>query len=72
MSKKLIWGAVILLVILHKDFWWWESKEIVFGFLPIGLAYHAGVSICASILWGLAVVYAWPDDLEAEVEGDKS
>lgn len=70
MKKKIIWGAVILLAILHKDFWWWDDTTIVFDFLPIGLAYHAGISIFASILWALAVVYAWPDDLEAEAEGE--
>lgn len=33
---------------LHQDFWFWKSSELVFGILPIGLAYHAGY--CVSTL----------------------
>jgi hypothetical protein len=29
--------------VLHQDFWNWKKAEpLVFGFLPVGLAYHAG------------------------------
>lgn len=68
--KHFIYGLIILLAILHQDFWYWDDSEtLVFGFIPIGLAYHAGVSLAASILWALAVKYCWPtdvDELEAE------
>jgi hypothetical protein len=30
---------------LHQDSWNWKDKTLVFGFLPIGLAYHAGFTI---------------------------
>ncbi len=59
--------AIILLTILHQDFWWRaDDKTLVFGFLPISLAYHCGVSVAASVLWGLACVYCWPRNLEDE------
>ena len=59
-----VWGLVILLVILHQDNWNWEKKDLVFGFIPIGLAWHAGISIAASCVWLMATLFAWPKQLE--------
>jgi hypothetical protein len=70
--KTLIWLLVIILIIIHQDFWYWEDATLVFGFLPIGLAYHAGISIAAGIVWTLACQFAWPegiDDFDNEAEG---
>ncbi len=39
---RLAVAAVVLLYVLHQDFWFWrEARPLVFGFLPIGLFYHA-------------------------------
>ena len=65
--KKLVYGLIILLGILHQDWWWWDSETLVFGFLPIGLAYQALISILAGVLWALAVHYCWPTGLEDDV-----
>ena len=63
--KRLIYGLIILLAIFHQDFWWWDDSEtLVFGFMPIGLAYHAGVSLAATILWACAVKFCWPKDAD--------
>jgi len=64
--KALLLSFLILAVyILHQDFWNWNKTEpLVFGFLPIGLAYHAGYSILAAILMALLVKVAWPAHLE--------
>ena len=63
--KRLVYGLIILLAILHQDFWWWNDAEtLVFGFMPIGLAYHAGVSVAAGLLWAMAVRYCWPADVD--------
>ncbi|MCA9256573.1 MAG: DUF3311 domain-containing protein [Phycisphaerales bacterium] len=62
--KKLVYALIILLVIAHQDFWYWDSQELVFDVVPIGLAYHAGVSIAAAILWAAAIKFCWPDDVE--------
>jgi len=63
--KKLIYGLIILLVIVHQDFWWWDDSDtLVFGFMPIGLAYHAGISLAAAALWALAVKYCWPAEAD--------
>jgi len=63
--KKIIYASIILLAILHHDWWWWDNSEtLVFGFIPIGLAYHAGISVTAGILWALVVKYCWPGELD--------
>ena len=67
--RKLVYALLVLLALLHQDWWWWNDAEtMVFGFVPIGLAYHAGVSIAAAVLWAAAVRYCWPttvDELDA-------
>ena len=62
--KFVVWGLVLLLMILHQDIWFWEDTTFVFGFMPITLLYHAGISLGAGITWYLATIYAWPFDDE--------
>ena len=62
--KSLIVALVILLLILHNDVWFWDSDELLFGFMPIGLAYHAAFSVSAALLWYIASRVAWPSRLE--------
>jgi len=70
--KPIVIALIVLLALLHQDFWWWDTHEpLVFGFMPIGLAYHAAVSVVASILWALAVRYCWPAGVD-EVEESAS
>ncbi|MDV6034438.1 MAG: DUF3311 domain-containing protein [Phycisphaera sp. RhM] len=66
--KYLVWGLVVLLVVLHQDLWNWDNDRLVFGFMPVTLAYHAGISIAASVVWFLATKFAWPSDLEGVTE----
>ena len=54
----------LLLGVLHHDWWYWGDKTLLFGFLPIGLAYHALFSTLATALWAFAVFFAWPKGLE--------
>lgn len=63
----IIAALVLLLLILHQDNWFWTDETLVFGFMPIGLFWHACISIGASLTWALATVIAWPLD-EEEVE----
>ncbi len=56
---------VIVVYLLHQDFWNWNKTDLVFGFLPIGLAYHAGYSVLAAITMAVLVKFAWPKHLEA-------
>jgi len=65
MSRRIAVGAVALLYVLHQDFWFWrEARPLVFGFLPIGLFYHAAFTVAsAGVLW-LLVISAWPTHLD--------
>ena len=71
--KVLLLTVLILIIyILHQDFWnWTKTEPLVFGFLPIGLAYHAGYSILAAVLMAFLVKVAWPKHLE-EVQSKES
>ncbi len=65
--RGLVYGLIILLALLHQDFWWWDDSEtLVFGFVPVGLAYHALLSLAAGVLWALAVKFCWPADVDVE------
>ena len=71
--KYLIWPLVIILIVVHQDFWYWEDETLFFGFMPIGLLYHVCISIAAAVVWTLACQFAWPegiDEFEDEVEGE--
>ncbi|MEL7265791.1 MAG: DUF3311 domain-containing protein [Planctomycetota bacterium] len=68
---------VLLLVLLHQDFWFWRDDTLVFGVIPIGLFYHACISIGASVTWFLATVIAWPldttdEDLKEAAAGEEA
>ncbi len=65
-AKPLLLTVLILAIyVLHQDFWNWKKAEpLIFGFLPIGLAYHAGYSILCAILMAVLVKVAWPKHLE--------
>jgi hypothetical protein len=59
--------AVLILVVylLHQDVWFWDdARPLVFGVLPVGLAYHVLYSIVVAGLMGLLVRLAWPGHLE--------
>lgn len=66
--RYVVWFLVLVLVIIHQDFWNWESETLVFGFMPISLFYHACISLSAGIVWLLACQFAWPEDLSDAVE----
>jgi hypothetical protein len=61
---KVVVVCAIVLAILHQDIWFWDNKTLLFGFLPIGLGYHALYSVMASALWAAAVIWAWPAHIE--------
>ncbi len=57
-------AGIVLLMVMHQDFWWWDDNSLVFGFVPVGLAYHAMISLLAGGTWALIVFFAWPRELE--------
>jgi hypothetical protein len=63
--RTLLAAAIILLYAAHQDLWFWRTaRPLVFGFLPIGLAYHAAYCLLAAALMWALTRYAWPDHLE--------
>lgn len=69
LKKALLALAVLVVYALHQDVWFWRSaRPLVFGFLPIGLAYHAAYSVLAALLMWLLASHAWPHRLEEEAE----
>ena len=63
-TGKFAWALVVLLAILHYDFWNWDDRSLLFGFMPSGLFYQALISIGAAIAWALVVKFAWPTHIE--------
>jgi Protein of unknown function (DUF3311) len=68
-------GWLVLIVALwglHQDFWYWrEARPLVFGFLPVGLAYHGAYCLAVAGLMWLLTRTAWPSHLEGASTADK-
>ena len=70
--KTALLTACVALYVLHQDFWFWRTAHpMAFGFLPIGLFYHACYTVAVSAFMGLLVKYAWPSHLETDLESKK-
>ena len=63
-TKWILLFLILAMVVLHQDFWLWSNAYLVFGILPIGLAYHAAYSVLAACLMWLLIRFAWPAELE--------
>jgi hypothetical protein len=65
LQAALIALITALVYLLHQDFWFWRSaRPLVFGFLPIGLFYHAAYTAGVSLFMWFVVRRAWPTHLE--------
>jgi uncharacterized oligopeptide transporter (OPT) family protein len=73
MKKFLLFILVAAVYVLHQDYWNWKNSDVVLGFLPVGLAYHAGYSILAAVMMAVLVKFAWPKHLEdVEPQADEA
>lgn len=65
MNRLLLLTSIATLYLLHQDVWFWRAaRPLVFGFLPIGLAYHGVYCLAAAgLMWWLTRT-AWPSHLE--------
>lgn len=63
--RWILYIALVVLFLLHNDFWLWDNPKVVIG-LPIGLLYHIGFCVAAAILMALTINYAWPSHLRDE------
>jgi len=57
---------IALLLIFHQDNWYWNDPTLVWGCMPIGLLYHAGISLAAAFVWFLATILIWPKEVEVD------
>jgi hypothetical protein len=59
--------AIFALYALHQDVWFWRTaRPLIFGFLPIGLAYHGAYCVAAAALMWALTRFAWPHHLEEQ------
>ena len=65
-TARLGWAAVIIAVyLLHQDLWFWRDvRPLVFGFLPVGLAYHGAYCLTVAVLMWALTRFAWPAHLD--------
>ncbi|HWC76828.1 MAG TPA: DUF3311 domain-containing protein [Blastocatellia bacterium] len=69
MKTALLTILILALYALHQDVWNWRSAgPLLFGFIPIGLSYHAAFTVAASALMWMLVKFAWPSHLERDAE----
>lgn len=63
--KAFVYILVVVLLIGHNDYWNWHRAEpLVFGFIPVGLAYHASISLAAGLVWFMATRFCWPPEVD--------
>ena len=68
-------GALIVVTLyaLHQDVWFWrQARPLLFGFLPVGLAYHAAYCLAVAVLMWWLTRTAWPAHLELEAAPSES
>ena len=59
-------AAIAVLYAVHQDLWFWRTaRPLLFGFLPVGLAYHGAYCVAAALLMWTLTRVAWPHHLEA-------
>ena len=58
--------AIFGLYLLHQDFWFWRTaRPLVFGFLPVGLAWHGAYCVAVALLMWWLTRTAWPSHLDS-------
>ena len=66
-TRAFIVAVVAALYLLHQDVWFWRSaRPLVFGFVPVGLAYHAGFCLAAAELMWMLTRLVWPSHLDID------
>jgi hypothetical protein len=69
MKRTLLVAIVLAFYVLHQDVWFWRTASpLVFGFIPVGLFYHACFTVAASLVMWMLVRHAWPSHLEEDIE----
>ena len=59
MPRGLLYALLVVLYLLHNDFWFWRQPRELFG-LPAGFVYHVSFCLVASALMFVAIVGFMP------------
>jgi len=59
--KGVVYAALVVLLLLHGDFWLWSDGSIVLG-LPAGLTYHVAYCFVVAAVLAVVVRLDWPAD----------
>ena len=67
-TARVGWFAVVaVLYLLHQDVWLWQqARPLLFGFLPVGLTYHAAYCLGVAVLMWALTRFAWPSHLDQD------
>ena len=68
MTRSLLGIALTLLLVLHTDWWLWNDGRMFLG-LPVGLTYHVGYCVVATLVLALVVRFAWPVGADDDTGG---
>lgn len=67
MKRILMVIVVCALYVLHQDFWFWRTaRPLAFGFIPVGISYHACFTLATSLVLWMLIKEFWPSHLEEE------
>ena len=70
MKKWMLYTGLVILYLLHNDLWLWNDQSLALG-LPVGLLYHIGFCVAASVMMMLLVNNAWPRRLKAKGQEER-
>ncbi len=60
MKCWIVVALLVLLIVLHQDYWNWYRTDLVAGAVPWTLMWHMGLSLAAAVVWWLATRWCWP------------
>lgn len=63
-ARNIVAVTAVVMLVIHKDVWFWDDRTLVFGVVPVGLMYHGIFSVLCGVLWACAVKFAWPSEIE--------
>lgn len=62
---RVVLAVAAVLYVLHQDIWFWRTPDpLVFGFLPIGMFYHAAYTASIAVVLAVLARSYWPAHLE--------
>ena len=68
-NRLKLYGLLMLLYVLHTDWWLWNDSRQVLG-LPVGLLYHLVYMLATAVVMYMLVTQAWPRHLELDDAGE--